>query len=195
MAIHSSGVECELREVLLKNKPIEMLQASPKGTVPVLVDGDRVIDQSIDIMAWALNQADPEGWLSHGLDHAVIHTNDGAFKTDLDRYKYHDRFPGQPQSWYFEKALGFASQLESMLVAGDDGRCFLASSKISILDIAIFPFIRQFAFVDKANFDAQQLPKLQAWLAFMLESHCFLTMMEKVPVWQSGQPQCTLIGT
>jgi len=195
MAIHYAGIECELREVVLKNKPAAMLEASPKATVPVLVVGDQVIDESIDIMAWVLSKSDPDGWLCHSLEHEMIRRNDKGFKSDLDRYKYFDRYPEQSQTWYFEQALVFLNKLEAMLVNDGSGRYFLDSLTMSALDIAIFPFIRQFAFVDKPKFDAQNLPKLQAWLALLLNSPVFLDVMSKYPAWQAEQEDCILFGT
>ena len=195
MAVQYSGVECELREVVLKNKPASMLSASPKGTVPVLLDGDQVIDESIDIMSWALAKSDTDDWLIHALDHPLIKHNDGEFKFNLDRYKYFERYPEQSQSWYFNNALVFLHQLESLLVVDDEGQYFLESPAISALDIAIFPFIRQFSFVDKSKFDALALPKLQAWLAFFLDSPLFLNVMTKYPAWRPEQEECILFGT
>jgi len=197
MAIVYCGIECELREVVLKNKPAAMLDASPKATVPVLVDGNHIIEESIDIMAWALGKSDPDAWLVHDLDQEAIQRNDGEFKAQLDRYKYSDRYPEQTQSWYFEQALWFLNELEAMLVRDDDngGNYFLSSPEITALDVAIFPFIRQFAFVDKANFDKQDLPKLQSWLTFLLNSELFISVMNKYPAWQAEQEAVILFGT
>ncbi|MFT4635846.1 MAG: glutathione S-transferase, partial [Chitinophagales bacterium] len=169
MAISYSGVECELREVVLKNKPSAMLQSSAKGTVPVLVDDGLVVDESIEVMAWALARSDPHDWLRQSLGHQLIKRNDQQFKFYLDRYKYFERYPEQSQSWYFDKALEFLSCLESRLKVDENGCPFLETPQLSVLDVAIFPFVRQFAFVDKPRFDSQCLPKLQAWLSFILE--------------------------
>jgi glutathione S-transferase len=195
MAIYYSAVECELREVVLKKKPATMLEASPKGTVPVLIDGNRVIDESIDVMAWALDKSDPDSWLDHAIDHELIQRNDDQFKYNLDRYKYADRYPEQAQSCYFDKALDYLRDLEAMLVVDNHGHFYLANSKISLLDVAIFPFVRQFAFVDKAKFDAQNLPKVQAWLNFFLNFEGFLKVMEKYPAWCAEQDGYTLFAT
>lgn len=194
MAISYSGTECELREVVLKNKPESMLRASPKGTVPVVIDGDQVIDESIEVMAWALAKADPDGWLSHSIKHPLIQRNDHEFKAYLDHYKYFDRFPEQPQSYYFDQGLEFLNHLESRLNADINGHYFLETPKLTVLDVAIFPFIRQFAMVDKAKFDAQCLPKLQAWFEFLMTSSLFLKVMQKVPAWQTDQQECILFG-
>jgi glutathione S-transferase len=187
MAINYSGIEYELREVVLKNKPKAMLDASPKGTVPVLIDHAQVIDESIDVMAWALAKSDPDDWLCQPLTHPLIKRNDQEFKFFLDRYKYFERYPEQSQSWYFDKSLEFLSELESILTADRAGQFFLESAKFSVVDVAVFPFIRQFALVDKAKFDAQSLPKLQAWFELLVDSPLFLGVMQKVSVWQSGQ--------
>lgn len=203
MAIQHSGIECELREVVLKNKPAEMLQASPKGTVPVLVDGDRVIDESIDIMGWALNQYDDTNWLIHSLDHELIQRNDDEFKFYLDRYKYFDRYKEEEihsqseksQLGYFDQALIFLNELECRLVADAKGDYFLDSYYATVLDISIFPFVRQFAFVDKPLFDNQNLPKLHAWLAFFIESSLFTEVMAKYTAWHPEQEDCVLFGT
>ena len=196
MAIQYSGATCELREVVLKDKPASMLQASPKGTVPVLLDCGKVIDESIDIMAWALSKSDPDSWLDHALDHEVIERNDGEFKSALDRYKYFDRYPEQPQSWYFEQALLFLNDLEVMLVKAQasNDNYFLASSKMTALDVAVFPFVRQFAFVNKPHFDALNLPRLQSWLAFFLRSETFTGVMTKYTAWKPGQEEVILFG-
>jgi len=183
MAIAYSGVDCEHREVILKNKPEEMLLASPKGTVPVLIDCGKVIDESTDVMAWALEKADPADWLDHALDHELIQCNDQEFKFYLDRYKYFDRYPERTQSSYFDHALSFLERLESLMMVDNDVNYFLDSSKVTVLDIAIFPFVRQFAFVDKPKFDRLDLPRLQHWLAYFLDSNEFLRVMEKASAW------------
>lgn len=196
MAIHYSAIECELREVVLKNKPQAMLLASSKGTVPVVVTADgTVVDESIEVMAWALNKSDTGSWLTHSLDHELIQCNDAEFKFNLDRYKYYDRHPEHDQAWYFEKTLVFLNDLEANLLADSEGNCFLQSLKVTVLDVAIFPFIRQLAFVDKPRFDNQNLPKLQAWLEFFLNSPLFLNVMHKYPAWQAEQPRRILFGT
>jgi glutathione S-transferase len=195
MAISYSGTQCELREVVLKNKPESMLKVSPKGTVPVVIDDDHVIDESIEVMAWALAKADPDGWLSQSLGHPLIQRNDQEFKACLDHYKYFDRFPEQPQSHYFSKGLEFLNELEVRLNADANGQYFLETPKLSVLDVAIFPFIRQFAMVDKSKFDVQDLPKLQAWLESLLSSKLFSNVMKKYPAWQLDQQERILFGT
>jgi len=191
MAVYYSGIECELREILLKDKPVEMLNVSVKGTVPVLIDGDIVLDESIDVMSWALNQSDPQGWLKPSNTHHLVVNNDGDFKHYLDRYKYFDRYPDHSQSEYFEKAVPFLEKLESSLSTTNIDQPFLCGDRVTWVDIAIFPFIRQFAFVDKLKFNQLPFPKLLKWLDFHLKSDLFIAVMHKYPVWQQGQDGVT----
>jgi len=193
MAVKYSGVTCELREVSLKAKPNEMLAASSKGTVPVLVLNNRVIDESVDVMRWALQTCDPEHWGSDELGHPLVERNDNYFKTYLDRYKYFDRYPEQSQHVYLEKALLFLDELEALMVPSSSGVYHLVSAGLSTLDVAIFPFIRQFAFVDKAAFDALSYPKIQSWLASLLAGELFMSVMVKHQTWSSNQEQTVYI--
>lgn len=184
MALQYASVEVELREVLLRDKPVAMLEASPKGTVPVLVlpDGG-VIDESTDVMRWALAQRDPDSWWQEELEsetNGLVEQNDFVFKKFLDRYKYADRYPEQPQSYYRHKAENFLRLLEQKLAVGS----FLLTGKPTFSDVAIFPFVRQFAFVDKAWFDEAPYPKLQGWLQAFLDSDLFLSVMTKFPRWE-----------
>ena len=148
LAIRYSQLQVILREVDLKNKPAEMLLASPKATVPVLVCHDQtVIDESLDIMLWALEHNDPEHWLSdspHTEIHPLILQNDTQFKTHLDHYKYADRFPEQSPLVYRQQGEVFLKQLELILA----DQAFLNANNATLTDIALFPFIRQFAYVD-----------------------------------------------
>ena len=200
IALHYSGVVCELREVVLKSKPDHMLSVSPKGTVPVLLcpsdaeHGFKVIEESIDVVAWALSQSDDtDNWLHHSTDHELIQRCDDEFKSWLDRYKYADRHPECEPQVYFDNACVFLKELESCFVSAGDGY-FIESASISVLDIAIFPFIRQFAFVDKPKFDALDLPKLQSWLAALLDSPVFLNVMTKYPMWVDGETDIVWFG-
>jgi len=184
MALDYAGVTVELREVLLRDKPPAMLRASAKGTVPVMILPDgRVIDESIDVMHWALAHGDPGGWwrddLRDGTD-KLIEENDLVFKKHLDHYKYADRYPDHPQVYYRDKAERFLSQLEHRLRQS----CYLMADRLTFSDVAIFPFVRQFAFVDKPWFDQAPYPKLQAWLQMFLESDLFLGVMTKFPRWR-----------
>ena len=184
MALNYAGIAVELREVLLRDKPNSMLQASAKGTVPVLVlPGGRVIDESAEVMQWALEQRDPEQWWRKDLaneTNALVEENDFVFKKHLDHYKYADRHPEQPAIFYRTAAEKFLQQLEQKLVR----RRFLTGSDLTFADVAIFPFIRQFAFVDKAWFDQAPYPSLQAWLHSFLDSDLFLNVMKKFPTWR-----------
>jgi len=188
LAITVSTTQVELREVVLKNKPEEMLVASPKGTVPVLVLPDgKVIDESLDIMRWALGNSDPDNLLCMGNPEKQVtiaeltEENDHIFKQHLDHYKYFDRFPEQPQSYYREQAEVTLLKLEQQLQQHN----FLVGSEASLADLAIFPFIRQFAHVDKQWFDTAPYPALQKWLGYFLESELFNSIMKKYPQWNS----------
>lgn len=188
MALQYAGVECELREVLLKDKPAAMLALSEKGTVPVLQVHEQVLDESLDVMRWALSAADPDGWLDIEDKAGLVERNDGAFKYYLDRYKYFDRYPEQSQQWYCEQALVFLRDLETRLQPSDGKPGFLYHDTLSWVDVAVFPFVRQFAFVDKQKFDALDLPALHQWLDYFLESELFLKVMTKYFVWTAGDP-------
>lgn len=184
MALDYASVTVELREVLLRDKPRSMLLASAKGTVPVLILPDgRVIDESADIMRWALSQRDPARWWRKDLETgaiSLVKENDHVFKKHLDHYKYADRYPQQPQSYYRNEAERFLRQLEQKLALNH----YLMDDQLTFSDIAIFPFVRQFAFVDKAWFDSAPYPKLQAWLQLLLGSDLFSGAMTKHPRWR-----------
>jgi glutathione S-transferase len=192
MALLYSSINLELREVLLKDKPSAMLAASPKGTVPVLLLPDsQVLDQSRDIMHWALAINDQQQWLNEELMesiNALIDYNDNQFKSHLDHYKYWERFPAETQIFYRAQAEIFLSLLEEHL----GHHRYLLADKVSMADIALFPFIRQFAFVDKAWFDQAPYPKLKIWLQDFLESPLFLAAMKKLPPWQEGDSPVVL---
>lgn len=186
-AIVAAGQPCELREVVLKNKPAEMLAASPKGTVPVLLTEDgTVLEQSLDVMLWALRRNDPLRWLQseHGTPQdmlALIATCDNDFKPQLDRYKYPDRHAdgGEPAR---ERGAAFLRELEARLSASAQ----LAGGHATLADAALMPFVRQFAMVDAAWFAAQPWPRLQAWLAGWTGSQLFERAMDKYAPWKTG---------
>ena len=188
LALYASGVTVELREVALRDKPSSMLEASPKGSVPVLVLPDgRVIDESWDIMQWALQQGDPHGWLGENSIYInaatpLLFENDTVFKTTLDRYKYAERYPQYPQIHYRCAAESFLQQLECRLGMIP----FLLGDVMSIADVAIFPFIRQFAEVDKGWFAQAPYPLLRGWLEIFLSSEDFSAVMKKYPIWHPG---------
>jgi glutathione S-transferase len=198
MALYSSGIVCELREVVLRNKPETMLALSPKGTVPVLLTCEgKVIDESLDIMLWALRQNDPEDWLSpqHGSLEgmlALIERNDFEFKDHLDRYKYPVRYEGVDTVQERTKGELFLQDLEQHL---SKNSC-LFGAKLSLADFAIAPFVRQFANVDKSWFDQTPYTGVQDWLnAFLCDEH-FTVVMDKYAPWKEGDspvfiPNCT----
>jgi len=179
LALLASGVVCEIREVKLSAKPEALRAASPKATVPVLVlpDGE-VIDESLDIMRWALRRHDPDKWLAQE-DTRLIAANDGPFKHHLDRYKYPERHDTDAAE-HQKAALALVKELETRL----SGQSNLCGNAPGLTDIAIMPFIRQFAQTDRPWFDAQPLPGVQAWLARHTGSPMFGAAMVRLPFWQ-----------
>lgn len=189
MALLVSGTACELREVKLSAKPQVMLDASPKGTVPVLVLPDgTVIDESLHVMRWALARNDPEDWLGRD-DPDLIARNDGPFKHDLDCYKYPDRH-GSDALAHRESGLEFLRDLDQRLARSEQ----LCGSARGFADAAITPFVRQFSAVDPAWFAAQPLPHLQRWLVEHLASALFTMAMVRVAPWSQGDPPASLIA-
>lgn len=188
LAIAVSGIQVELREILLKDKPQAMLNVSPKGTVPVLITAEgQVIDESNDIMMWALQQSDPDHWLSDDVKQqqitvGLITKNDHGFKHFLDRYKYADRFPESSELYYRQQAELTLSTLEQKLSLNP----YLLADHLTLADMALLPFIRQFAFVDKTWFDTAAYPKSQAWLDQFISSVLFDSIMIKLAPWQQG---------
>ena len=183
LALLVSGITCEIRGVKLSAKPAAMLAASPKGTVPVLVlpDGE-VIAESIDVMRWALGQNDLELWLMRD-DDALIAVNDRAFKHHLDHYKYPERH-GSDASDHRASGLALLQVLEDRLTTATN----LCGDERGITDMALLPFVRQFAAVDRPWFDMQPLPHLQNWLARHLASPLFDAAMVRLPPWQPDDP-------
>jgi glutathione S-transferase len=188
LALNASGIMIEMREIELRSKPDCMLAVSPKGSVPVLVLPDgRVIDESWDIMLWALRQEDPDDWLGYNEAYAeaatpLIAENDSSFKHALDRYKYSDRYPEQSQLIYRSRAEKFLRDLECRLCNSR----FLLSDAISIADAGVLPFIRQFAEVDKSWFAQAPYPYLRQWLNFFTGLKQFGDVMAKLSPWQPG---------
>jgi glutathione S-transferase len=188
LALRASGVQVELREVVLRAKPEHLLSISPKGTVPVLQLPDGcVIEQSQDIMRWALGQHDPHGWLKAGTaaqTQAWIELNDGPFKALLDRYKYPERHPERSAAQWRDEAVELMlGPMERAL----QSHAQLLGPTVSLADMALLPFVRQFAQVDAQWFEQAQLPALQAWLGAHLASPLFESCMCKVAPWQPGQ--------
>lgn len=176
----------ELREIVLKNKPSQMLAISPKGTVPVLqLPEGRVIEESRDIMVWALEHNDKQGLLDAKLikqANDLLDKNDHEFKHWLDHYKYADRYPEMSQAEYQERGEVYLQSLEALL----NKNAYLLGDSISIADIGIMPFVRQFAHVDRDVFYGLPYPKLQRWLQDWLEHPLFKQAMTKFDPWQEG---------
>jgi len=178
MALKYAQIKYQQREILLKDKPKSMLKYSPKGTVPVLIVGDLIIDESIEIMQWALEQSDQDNWLFGDGQYDLIQLCDQKFKLQLDAYKYSDRHELSEKE-FRDLSLWFLEKLEQRLSVND----FLMSQNISFADCAIFPFIRQWAFVNKKWFDDSHFKCLQKWLKYWLESDLLLSIMHKYPLW------------
>ena len=199
LAIAASGVQCELREVVLRNKPEALLQASPKATVPVVVlESGQVLEQSLDIMLWALGSSDPQSWLvpeqgGQPAMLALIQECDEGFKPQLDRYKYPQRFAheGQEQDldaaarWHRERGAQWLGGLEARL----EKSAYLFGGRASLADMAIAPFVRQYAHVSREWFDAQPWPHLLAWLNAWMTTALFERVMQKHPAWEPGAEQ------
>ena len=178
MALLASEVAYEHREIVLRDKPAAMLAASPKGSVPVLVlaNGD-VIDESIDIMRWALTHNDPEGWMA-SVDPGLLADYDSVFKHHLGRYKYAARFGADP---LMHRDAGLAMLLK--LDAQFAGRDYLGGGMRGFGDIAIFPFVRQFAGVDPAWFEKEAPHNLRGWLERLISSDLFERAMVRRTLW------------
>ena len=185
LAIASAGVPVTLREIRLREKPIAFLALSPSGTVPCLSTEAEVLDESLNIMTWALGQNDPARWLQMRIaDHALISYNDGPFKQALDRVKYASRLSDANPTQDRADASVFLLRLEGQLTAP-----FLFGAQPTLADMAILPFVRQFAFVDKKWFDGQPWPRLKKWLEAFLISPIFLSVMDRFPQWAPGDPE------
>ncbi len=197
LALLAAGQRVALREIVLRDKPKAFLDASPTGTVPCLVLPDQVpidarpdirpatvIDESLDIMIWALERSDPDGLmdLPHQQGRDWIARCDGPFKHALDRTKYATRYPDSDPARHRADAAAFLHALDAQI----DRHIF---ARPSIADLAIAPFVRQFAFIDKHWFDAQPWPRLQGWLDRFLSGSDFVHVMQKFPPWHPGQPE------
>ena len=196
LAVASSELQCALREVVLRNKPEALLEASPKGTVPVLVTGTQVVDESIDIMQWALSQSDPESLLTPQKGDlaqmlALIAENDGLFKQALDRYKYPQRHAEHSEAGgaddyaaiHRDEGAKWLQQLEQRLAQDR----YLFGVQLSLADIAIAPFVRQYAHTDLDWFNEQPWPNLIGWFNEFVASARFLRVMEKYEPWEPQQ--------
>ena len=186
LAIAYAGITVELREVVLRDKPLELLTASPKGTVPVLVLPDgQVIDESLEIMLWAIQQNDPANWTGIWQNSSVqrlIQTNDTEFKYYLDRYKYADRYAEHPPEYYRQQAEVFLSQLEQYLKQSQ----YLFGSTFNLAHAAIAPFIRQFAAVNADWFATSHYPALRQWLQAFVNSALFQSVMRQYQPWHNN---------
>ena len=182
LALANSGIKVELREVKLSDKPVEFLALSSKATVPVLQLSDgRILEESLDIIEWALSNADPDGWLVEDKD-ALINENDDVFKPLLDQYKYADQYTLLSQHEHRAAALPFLMLLDSKLQDSD----YLTGSQLSRVDISIMPFIRQFAGVEPDWFAQSEFIALRHWLQKLIDSHLFKKVMRKYSFWEAG---------
>ncbi|HCY05545.1 MAG TPA: glutathione S-transferase [Gammaproteobacteria bacterium] len=186
MALAWSGIGVELREVLLRDKPASLLALSPKATVPVLIaEKEGVLDESLDIMLWALLRHTPRtcalggGVADQG---ALIEEFDQGFKPPLDQYKYHSSDSQQPASYFRDQCAEWLHRLDTALAR----QAYLLGSEPQLLDMALLPFIRQFAHVDRAWFANAPYKNLQRWLHAWLEHELFTSIMGKYQPWQEG---------
>ncbi len=181
IAMYYSKISYEHREILLKDRPEKLYKLSPKGTVPVLhlLDG-RVIDESLDIMKWSMSVSDPDSWFVYNITDQLntIRTNDHNFKKWLDKYKYHDRYPEFSFQYYRDKCEMILKSFEKKL----DNEKFLFGQNISLGDMAILPFVRQFANVDNSWFN-ESFANLSNWMDVLIESEIFESIMKKYGVW------------
>jgi len=186
MALKNTGIKIELREVELKNMPQQLLDLTADATVPVLkLSDNEVMTESWDIVKWALSQHDPDNWLGNDNEYfldaeILIETNDYSFKPDLDHYKYADRYPEQTQEQYRIACETFIEELEDML----SENCYLLADKISLADIGVFPFVRQFSLVDKDWFDQSDYPAVRDWLQRLIDTDLFQQVFERHKLWQ-----------
>ena len=191
MAIHTSQIKCELREVLLRKKPKEMISISPKGTVPVLLlDDGTMIEESIDIMKWSFSLNDPLLILKEYQEKKnemdrLIQLFDSSFKNYLDRYKYSNRYENEDPIGNRDLAIQILDTIEGQI----NNHNLLYGDRFSFVDMAILPFIRQFRIADTDWFDNDMaLPKIQQWLNKFLNSNLYLAVMNKYKVWENNAP-------
>ena len=188
LGLASAGLSVELREILLRDKPAAFRAASPSATVPCLDLGTRQIDESLDIMLYALAQHDPEALLDMPAEgHALIAECDGPFKQALDRTKYATRYPESNMETERTRASAFIAKLDAQIGA----ESWLFGPQPKLADLAILPFVRQFAHIDQAWFAAQPWPAVQSWLSAFKAAPRFAAIMQKYPPWQpsgAGHP-------
>ena len=185
MVLLPSKIQCEIREIKLSNKPKEMLAISPKGTVPVLIleNGD-ILDESLDVMLWAIEQGNLRNLFNSGKKEILdlIKINDGEFKDAIDRYKYSSLYPEKPMIEYRKMGELFLEKIESYL----EKNKFIFGKNISLADLAIFPFIRQFCRVDIDWFNSSLFKKIKEWTLFFEGSENFIDIMRKIKPWTTG---------
>ena len=185
MVLLHSKIQCEIREIKLSNKPKEMLAISPKGTVPVLIleNGD-ILDESLDVMLWAIEQGNLRNLFNSGKKEILdlIKINDGEFKDAIDRYKYSSLYPEKPMIEYRKMCEPFLEKIESYL----EKNKFIFGKNISLADLAIFPFIRQFCRVDIDWFNSSLFKKIKEWTLFFEGSENFIDIMRKIKPWTTG---------
>ena len=193
-AIRASDITVEIREIKLQNKPPEFLRLSPKGTVPLLVtNSQEILDESLDIMNWALKMKDTRNWLAEGNLNQnevknILKILEFEFKQNLDKYKYPTRYKNVDKKFYRDKNLSFLNKLNHLL----EGNNALNCSHLSLIDYAIFPFIRQFRNVDEKWFDSLNFNFLKNWVYQIIDSEDFLSIMKKYKLWEPNQkPICT----
>lgn len=196
LGIAMAGITVELREILLRDKPDEMIALSAKATVPVLqlIDGE-ILDESLNIMYWALTQSPQTIKVQQLMNpdslaqaKQLIKENDEQFKANLDRYKYSIRFPEKSEGQYRADCEVFLVKLEKLL----EQHAFLCSEQLTVADIGIFPFIRQFAGVDRQWFDACSYTHLRDWLKCCVECEDFIQIMKKSPLWKDNKQNVTV---
>ena len=189
MALAYAGIAVEIREISLREKPASLLAISPKGTVPVFQSDGLVIEQSYDIMKWALRQSDTDQWLSAETESVIdewVEKNDGPFKKLLDQYKYPNRYPDiSLEETLTQATTSFLDPINEQLKKN----AYLLGPKMSLADIAIFPFVRQFSMVNPGWIDQSGLNFLKQWLNAHLESPLFLSVMQKYPTWHDPTPE------
>lgn len=175
LALYTARISHEHREVNLKNKPLEMLTVSPKGTVPIMIleNGD-MLEESLDIMKWAFKILDISTEDAH-----LIKENDTSFKYALDRYKYPGRYSEKNDRNYQEECGYFLRKLENQL------NPFLKGKTLSFVDLAIVPFIRQFSMVNLDEFETCPYPRIKTWLNFLISNQLFYDVMQKFSFWSS----------
>lgn len=191
MALRYSQISVEIREISLRLKPPSLLTISPKGTVPVLLYDDLVIEQSLEIMKWAIAINDPDAWYSKESESEIdnlININDGPFKKLLDSFKYQERSLDRNDLKKTEAVTEAVELLIQPLNLRLANSKFLLGDRITLADVAIFPFIRQFSMVDETWFINSEFHDLNKWLKYHLESPMFKDVMQKYPTW-SDLPQ------